>query len=113
MFSFGYTTAISQLLTIPPYFVASTNFPFYSQLIGSLTMAYVAINVLIWSYWSDSVQMRSPFIAFGLVLCLVGFALNIADLPIGVKYFGTFLVATGGYAAFPSTTVWYVPARVF
>lgn len=41
-------------------------------------------------------------------MCLVGFAINISEAPSGVKYFGTFLVVGGSYAAFPGVVAWYV-----
>ena len=44
----------------------------------------------------------------GLVYCLVGFAINIANVNIGAKYFGTFLVVAGAYAGFPGVVAWYV-----
>lgn len=62
-----------------------------------------------WSKWSDIHQKRSPSILAGLLFCLVGFAINAADTPIGVRYFGTFLVVTGGYAGFPGNVSWYAP----
>ena len=64
------------------------------------------MNVVAWSVWADTIKMRSPFVAAGLLLCVAGFSVNIADVSIGVKYFGTFLIATGGYAAFPAITSW-------
>ncbi|KAI0365422.1 MFS general substrate transporter [Pilatotrama ljubarskyi] len=84
---FGFNTVISQLLSIPPYVVA--------------TMTVVA-----WSKWSDNVKKRSPFICAGLVFCLVGFAINAADVSIGARYFGTYLVVTGSYAGFPGNVSW-------
>ena len=44
----------------------------------------------------------------GLVYCFVGFVINISPAPIGVKYFGTFLVVAGAYAGFPGVIAWYV-----
>ena len=44
----------------------------------------------------------------GLIFCLVGFAINIADVSIGAKYFGTFLVVAGAYAGFPGVVAWCV-----
>ncbi|KAI8996648.1 MFS general substrate transporter [Trametes punicea] len=84
---FGFNAVISQLLSVPPYVVA--------------TAAVVG-----WSKWSDNIKMRSPFILAGLICCLTGFAINAADVSIGVKYFGTFLVVTGGYAGFPGNVSW-------
>ncbi|OJT03637.1 High-affinity nicotinic acid transporter [Trametes pubescens] len=65
-----------------------------------------AAAVVAWSKWSDIHQKRSPSILAGLLFCLVGFAINAADTPIGVRYFGTFLVVTGGYAGFPGNVSW-------
>ncbi|TFY59400.1 hypothetical protein EVJ58_g5799 [Rhodofomes roseus] len=84
---FGYGTAISQLLTVPPYICAT-------------------IVLMIFALWSDHLKMRSPFILTGLLMCLVGFSINISDAPIGAKYFGTFLCVSGSYAAFPGIVTW-------
>ena len=45
-----------------------------------------AIILLIFAVWSDRVKMRYPFILAGLVMLTIGFAINISDVPIGVKY---------------------------
>ncbi|KAI1783045.1 MFS general substrate transporter [Ganoderma leucocontextum] len=84
---FGFNTAISQLLTVPPYIVA-------------------IVVVMVWAIWSDRIQRRAPFLFCGLLLCLVGFAINISNASIGVRYFGTFLIVTGGYAAHPAVIAW-------
>ncbi|KAM5545341.1 hypothetical protein V8D89_000954, partial [Ganoderma adspersum] len=84
---FGFDPAISQLLTIPPYVVAT-------------------VTVVVWAIWSDRIKRRFPFVLCGQLLCLVGFAINISNAGIGVKYFGTFLIVTGGYAAYPADTAW-------
>lgn len=85
--SFGYSTAISQLLTVPPYVFA--------------TMVLYAF-----AHYSDKLQLRSPFISAGLVMCLIGFTINISNVPHGVKYFGTFFCVAGSYAAFPGIVAW-------
>ncbi|KAG0702235.1 MFS general substrate transporter [Suillus ampliporus] len=85
--SFGYNTPISQLLTVPPY-VAAT------------------ITLFVFAYYSDKLKMRSPFILAGLTMCLIGFSINISTAPDGVKYFGTFLIVMGSYAAFPGVVSW-------
>ncbi|TBU37694.1 MFS general substrate transporter [Dichomitus squalens] len=84
---FGFNATISQLMTVPPYVVATA-------------------TVIIWSIWSDRIKKRSPFVLCGLLLCLTGFAINISNASIGVKYFATFLVATGAYGAYPADTCW-------
>ncbi|KAH9914900.1 major facilitator superfamily domain-containing protein [Epithele typhae] len=44
---FGFNTTISQLLTVPPYVVAT-------------------ITLLLWAFWSDRIKKRYPFILAGL-----------------------------------------------
>ncbi|KAF8055359.1 MFS general substrate transporter [Lyophyllum atratum] len=84
---FGYSPAISQLLTVPPYVFA--------------TMVLYAF-----AHFSDKLQMRSPFILGGLVMCLFGFSINISDVAHSVKYFGIFFCVAGAYAAFPGIVSW-------
>ncbi|RPD75777.1 MFS general substrate transporter [Lentinus tigrinus ALCF2SS1-7] len=84
---FGFNTTISQLLTVPPYVVGT-------------------VTVISWGIWSDRIQIRSPFVFAGLSLCLIGFAINISDASIGVKYFGTFLIVAGGYSSIPALLAW-------
>ncbi|KAI0365414.1 MFS general substrate transporter [Pilatotrama ljubarskyi] len=84
---FGFEPAISQLLSVPPYVLAT-------------------LMVILWAVWSDKLERRSPFIILGLLLCLIGFVINISSASLGVKYFGTFLVVTGGYAGFPGVPSW-------
>ncbi|KDQ27206.1 hypothetical protein PLEOSDRAFT_1113357 [Pleurotus ostreatus PC15] len=86
--SFGYSTAISQLLTVPPYVFA--------------TMVLFAF-----AHFSDKLRLRSPFILGGLTMCFIGFVINISpNVPNGVKYFGTFFVVAGSYASFPGVVAW-------
>jgi len=70
-----------------------------------------AIVLFVFAVWSDRISMRSPFIGAGLVMLLIGFAINIADVPPGVKYFGTFFCVAGSYASFPGVVTWCVPAK--
>ncbi|KAI0356821.1 MFS general substrate transporter [Trametes cingulata] len=84
---FGFGPAISQLLSVPPYVLAT-------------------LTVVLWATLSDKLRRRSPFIVLGLLLCLVGFTINISDVGLGIKYFGTFLIVTGGYAGFPGVPSW-------
>ncbi|RDX52238.1 MFS general substrate transporter [Lentinus brumalis] len=84
---FGFGAATSQLLSVPPYVLAT-------------------VTVVTWGIWSDHIKKRSPFVVAGLVLCFVGFAINVADVSVGAKYFGTFLVVTGGYSGYPAITAW-------
>ncbi|KAL0570470.1 hypothetical protein V5O48_011485 [Marasmius crinis-equi] len=85
--NFGHPPAISNLLTVPPYVVAT-------------------IVLYTFAHFSDKIRMRSPFIYASLILCLIGFSINISDVAPGVKYFGTFLCVTGSYAGFPGIVAW-------
>ncbi|KAH7921928.1 MFS general substrate transporter [Leucogyrophana mollusca] len=85
--SFGYNTPISQLLTVPPYVIAT------------------AILIMV-GHYSDKLKLRSPFILAGLFMSLIGFAINISDAPNGAKYFGTYFCVIGSYAAFPAVLSW-------
>ena len=103
---FGFNTTSSQLLTVPPYIIASTSFARRS--VSNLTSSHLEVVVVMWwAIWSDRVKRRAPFLFSGLFLCLVGFAINITNAPIGVKYFGTYLIVIGGYAAHPAVIAWY------
>ncbi|KAJ3924508.1 MAG: hypothetical protein NXY57DRAFT_908020, partial [Lentinula lateritia] len=82
-----FTTAISQLLTVPPYIFAT-------------------IVLGLFAYYSDKVMMRSPFILAAQIMCLIGFSINIANVSTGAKYFGTFLIVAGSYAGFPGIVAW-------
>lgn len=53
------------------------------------------------------------FIYAGLLLLLIGYCINISDVSDGVKYFGTFLIVTGSYAAFPGVVAWYISVPLF
>ncbi|KAF8624703.1 hypothetical protein AX17_007034 [Amanita inopinata Kibby_2008] len=85
--SFGHSVPVSQLLTVPPYVTAT-------------------IILYIWAYWSDRTKLRAPFIYLGLFCCLIGYGINISNTSHGVKYFGTFWVVVGSYAAFPGVVAW-------
>ena len=65
-----------------------------------------AATLLVWAIWSDRIKKRYPFVLAGLTYILVGFAINISDVPAGAKYFGTFLVVAGAYAGFPGVVAW-------
>lgn len=84
---FGYSTAISSLLTVPPYAVAT-------------------VVLLVVAHYSDKLKLRWPFIFANLLICAVGFGINLSNAPAGVKYFGTFLCATGAYSAAPGILAW-------
>ncbi|THH12739.1 hypothetical protein EW146_g7411 [Bondarzewia mesenterica] len=85
--NFGFSTAISQLLTVPPY-------------------VFATIVLLTFALWSDAITKRSPFILTGLCMLLIGFTINISDVSTGVKYFGIFFCVAGSYASFPGVVSW-------
>ncbi|KAF8303429.1 MFS general substrate transporter [Clavulina sp. PMI_390] len=84
---FGYSTPVSQLLTVPPFTFAS-------------------ICLIIIAYYSDKTKTRYPFILFGQTVGLIGFIINISPAPRGVKYFGMFLCTAGIYGSFPGVVAW-------
>lgn len=55
--------------------------------------------------------MRAPFIYMGLICLVIGYGINISNARSGVKYFGTFWVVAGSYAAFPGVVAWCVDFR--
>jgi MFS-type transporter involved in bile tolerance (Atg22 family) len=86
----GYSSANAQLLTVPVY-------------------VFAMIIVLIFAFWSDKLQTRSPFIMAGFCIAILGF---IAQLAIphpkypGLTYGFLFPVAAGLYAPFISIVCW-------
>jgi len=84
---FGYSVAISNLLTVPPYAVAT-------------------IILLLFSHFSDKLRLRWPFVLASLLSSAVGFSINISDASNGAKYFGTFLCVAGSYSSVPGMIVW-------
>lgn len=53
-------------------------------------------------------MLRSPFIVGGLVLAFAGYAIQVSDASIGVKYFGTYLIVIGANEAGPVIISWCV-----
>jgi len=84
---FGFSTPVTQLLTVPPY-------------------AFATCVLLLFAHFSDKLKMRSPFILGGLTMLLIGFSINISEAPRGAKYFGTFFCVAGSYASFPGVVAW-------
>jgi MFS family permease len=80
----GYSSANAQLMTIPIY-------------------VFAMAMTLIFAFWSDKVEQRTPFIMAGFSIACVGFIGELAiphpRLP-GVTYFFLFLVAAGLYSPF-------------
>ncbi|KAJ8091288.1 hypothetical protein PM082_024557 [Marasmius tenuissimus] len=85
--NFGHPPAIGNLLTVPPYVVAT-------------------IVLYTFAHYSDKHRIRSPFIYASLIIALIGFTINISDVSPGTKYFGTFLCVTGSYAGLPGVIAW-------
>jgi len=84
---FGYSIAVSNLLTVPPYVVAT-------------------IVSLLFAHFSDKLRLRWPFLLASLLFCAVGFSINFSNASNAVKYFGTFLCVAGPYSATPGFVAW-------
>jgi sugar phosphate permease len=83
----GYTAANSQLLTVPPYALAT-------------------ILTVIWAYTSERLHRRAPFAIVSSLIAIIGYIILITNKnptkrP-GVSYLGTFFAAAGIY---PSTAL--------
>lgn len=83
----GYTAAEAQLLTVPPYFVATV-----------LTFAT--------AWGSHLLNRRALFIIIGAILAIIGYIILITSATTGVQYFATFLCAGGIYPATAITLSW-------
>ncbi|KIJ14065.1 hypothetical protein PAXINDRAFT_13182 [Paxillus involutus ATCC 200175] len=81
---FGYSTSLSQLLTVPPYALAT-------------------VTILVLAHFSDKMKLRSPFIFATQLIALLGYIINISDAPSGVKYFGTYLCVIGSFSSNPGS----------
>jgi hypothetical protein len=82
------------------------SFLFVRKTHNTLTCCNVAILLFVFAHYSDKLKMRFPFILAGLSMSLIGFSLNISTVSHGVKYFGTFFVVMGNYAAVPGAISW-------
>lgn len=85
--NFGYSISASQLLSAPPY-------------------VFGVIVLLVVAYFSDKMQLRSPFIFASQTIAVVGFIINITDAPNDVKYFGTYLCVAGPYTGGAGSIIW-------
>lgn len=83
----GYKHVQAQLLTVPPNFLA------FLVVLGS-------------SFVSDRIKMRGPCICVGLILAAIGYIMQIASHTPGVKYAGTFFVASGAFPCSPLVLAW-------
>ena len=86
----GYGSAAAQLLTIPIY-------------------VFAMVMTLIFAFWSEKVQQRSPFIMAGFSIAACGFIAQLAipqtRLP-GLTYGFLFPVAAGLYCPFIQIVCW-------
>ncbi|KAI8976613.1 MFS general substrate transporter [Trametes punicea] len=87
--TFGYTNALAQLLTVPPYAVA-------------------AVYLCLTSYASDRLQSRGLFIAAASALSGVGYVL-LLTVPSNnhVRYFATFCITSGTYTTIGVIIAWF------
>ncbi|GBE87251.1 Uncharacterized transporter [Sparassis crispa] len=87
--TFGYTNALAQLLTVPPYAVA-------------------AVFMCLTSYCSDRLQSRGLFIAGASLLGSIGYILLLA-VPDNnhVRYFATFCITSGTYTIVGIIIAWF------
>ena len=103
---FGYNPAISQLLSVPPYVIASRcPRPIWTAFSAHQDSAATAV---ICSHYSDVTKMRSPFIFAGLCITFLGFCINISDVSIRAKYAGLYFVVIGVYSSTPMVLSWFV-----
>lgn len=86
----GYSSANAQLLTIPIY-------------------VFAMLMTVMFAFWSDRVQQRSPFIMVGYSIAAAGFIAQLAiphtRLP-GLTYGSLFPVAAGLYCPFIHIVCW-------
>ena len=87
----GYTSAQSQLLTIPPYAVAT-------------------IFTVFWAIWSEKKGRRAFFIITTSAIAIIGYIILLANKhpsqrP-GVSYLGTFFAAVGIYPSVALVLSW-------
>ena len=83
----GYTAAQAQLLTVPPYAVAT---------VLTITVAIA----------SEKLKIRAPFIMGASSLAAVGYIILLSSKKPGVGYFGTILAAAGIYPATAIVLSW-------
>ncbi|KAI0689935.1 MFS general substrate transporter [Cerioporus squamosus] len=86
--TFGFTNAIAQLLTIPPYAVAAT-------ILG------------ITAYMTDRLQSRGPFVAAGSLMGAVGYVMLLTVTNNHVRYFATFWITSGTYTVNNAIIAWF------
>ena len=83
----GYTSAQAQLLTVPPYSVAT-------------------VLTLIVAVASEKTKIRAPFIMGTSSLAIIGYIVLLTNTKPGVAYFGTILAAAGIYPSVAIVLSW-------
>ncbi|KAI0760249.1 MFS general substrate transporter [Fomes fomentarius] len=87
--TFGFTNALTQLLTVPPYAVA-------------------AVVLFMVCYAADRMQSRGVFVAGASVVGAIGYAILLA-VPSNnhVRYFATFCITSGTYISIGVIIAWF------
>ncbi|EMD37227.1 hypothetical protein CERSUDRAFT_115117 [Gelatoporia subvermispora B] len=83
----GFAAADAQLLTVPPYFVAT-------------------VLTFLTALGSHHFNRRAPFIIGAAFLAAIGYIILLSDFTVGVQYFATFLCAGGIYPATAIVLSW-------
>jgi len=87
--TFGYTNALAQLLTVPPYAVA-------------------AVVLCLTSYTSDRMQNRGLAVAGACAVGAIGYLLLLTvPYNVHVRYFAVFCITSGTYTAIGVIIAWY------
>ena len=83
----GYTNASANLLSVPPY------------AFGFL----VALSI---AWWSDRILRRGVFVIGSMLICIVGYIIQLTDVSAVVKYIGVFLCVGGVSPSIPTGIAW-------
>lgn len=87
--TFGYTDALAQLLTVPPYAVA-------------------AVYLCLSSYVSDRLQSRGTFVAAAGIVGGIGYVLLLAVQDnVHARYFAVFCITSGTYTTIGVVIAWF------
>lgn len=86
--TFGFTDALAQLLTVPPYAVA-------------------AIMLLSFSYTSDRLQSRGILMAIACAISAIGYVLLLSILNVHIRYFAVFCIVSGTYTTIGIIIAWF------
>ncbi|KAJ7778141.1 MFS general substrate transporter [Mycena metata] len=87
--TFGFTNALAQLLTVPPYAVA-------------------AVLLVSFSYASDRLQSRGIFMAIASTISGIGYVLLLTvPFNVHVRYLAVFFIVSGTYTTIGITIAWF------